>query len=77
MVAPNGGRHGRSWHSTLPLTADELAQLQKLNEGLAQIHVVQFAQKEHGSNSLVELAKKNRGKHRYLNPLELDKDRGE
>ncbi|MDZ4820236.1 MAG: VWA domain-containing protein [Planctomycetota bacterium] len=54
------------------LTADELAKLQKLNEGLAQIHVVQFSQKEHSSNSLVELAKKNRGKHRYLNPLKLD-----
>jgi hypothetical protein len=53
------------------LTADELKRLNRLNEGVAQIHVIQFAQAPYAGNSLVQLARQNRGQHSYRNLREI------
>ena len=47
------------------LSDEELARLRRSNGGLAQIHVVQFANSPYEGNSLVQLANENRGQHTY------------
>ncbi len=47
------------------LSDEELDRLRRSNGGLAQIHVVQFAASPYDGNSLVRLARENRGQHRY------------
>ncbi len=47
------------------LAAEELVRLTRSNEGIAQIHVVQFANAPYDGNSLVRLARENRGQHTY------------
>ena len=49
------------------LSADELKRLGRLNGGLSQIHVIQFAGAAYAGNSLVQLANENRGQHTYKN----------
>jgi hypothetical protein len=49
------------------LSDDELKRLNRLNGGLSQIHVIQFARAPYTSNSLVRLASENRGQHTYKN----------
>jgi hypothetical protein len=53
------------------LSPDELARLKRMNDGLAQIHVVQFAPAPYDTNSLVRLAAENRGEHVYKNIREI------
>jgi hypothetical protein len=53
------------------LSADELARLNRLNGGLSQIHVIQFAGAPYANNSLVQLAGENRGQHTYKNIREI------
>jgi hypothetical protein len=53
------------------LAAEELARLKRSNGGLAQIHVVQFANSPYDRNSLVQLANENRGQHTYKNLREI------
>jgi hypothetical protein len=48
------------------LTADELADLRRMNRSVARIYVVQFASSPYASNALVRLAQENRGQHTYL-----------
>jgi hypothetical protein len=48
------------------LTAEELADIQRMNRSVARIYVVQFASAPYASNSLVRLAEENRGQHTYL-----------
>jgi hypothetical protein len=48
------------------LTGEQLAHLRRLNEAIAQIHVIQFAGSPYANNSLVELARQNRGRHTYV-----------
>jgi hypothetical protein len=53
------------------LAAEQLARLARLNEGIAQIHVIQFADSPYENNSLVRLAKENRGQHTYKDLSEV------
>jgi hypothetical protein len=53
------------------LSADELKRLSRLNGGLSQIHVIQFAPAPYAGNSLVQLASANRGQHSYKNIREI------
>ena len=48
------------------LTGEQLAHLKRLNEAIAQIHVIQFAGSPYANNSLVELARQNRGRHTFV-----------
>ena len=48
------------------LSADELADIRRMNRSVARIYVVQFASSPYASNSLVRLAEENRGQHTYL-----------
>lgn len=48
------------------LSDEELAYIRRLNDGIAQIYVVQFSSRQYEANSLVRLAKENRGEHTYL-----------
>jgi hypothetical protein len=57
------------------LSADELTRLSRLNGGLSQIHVIQFAGAAYAGNSLVQLANENRGQHNYKNIREIKKER--
>lgn len=53
------------------LTPDELSRLRRLNGGIAQIHVIQFAESPYERNSLVQLATENRGQHTYKSLREI------
>jgi hypothetical protein len=53
------------------LSAEELDRLTRSNGGIAQIHVVQFANTPYDGNSLVQLARENRGQHRYKSLREI------
>jgi len=53
------------------LSADEIKRLSRLNGGLSQIHVIQFAPAPYAGNSLVQLAGENRGQHTYKNIREI------
>jgi hypothetical protein len=57
------------------LSADELKRLNRLNGGLSQIHVIQFAGAAYAGNSLVQLANENRGQHTYKNIREIKIER--
>jgi hypothetical protein len=59
------------------LTGDELAHLKRLNEAVAQIHVIQFAGSPYASNSLAQLAQENRGRHTYLDIRKLNSSASE
>ena len=48
------------------LSADELADLKRLNVAAARIYVIQFAGSAYAANSLVRLAEENRGEHKYV-----------
>jgi hypothetical protein len=48
------------------LSADELAQLKRLNKVATRIYVIQFASSPYPSNSLVQLARENGGEHKYI-----------
>jgi hypothetical protein len=47
-------------------SADDLKRIDRINEGSAQINVIQFAPKPRESSSLVQLAKQNRGQHIFV-----------
>jgi hypothetical protein len=47
------------------LAGDDLAHIRRVNDGIAQIHVIQFASTPYASNSLKQLAAENRGQHTY------------
>ncbi len=47
------------------LAGDELAHIRRVNDGIAQIYVIQFARTPYASNSLKQLAAENRGQHTY------------
>jgi hypothetical protein len=47
------------------LAAEELGHIRRVNDGIAQIHVIQFASTPYASNSLKQLAAENRGQHTY------------
>jgi hypothetical protein len=54
------------------LSDDELKRLNRLNGGLSQIHVIQFAAIPYEGNSLIQLASENRGQHSYKNIREIE-----
>jgi hypothetical protein len=47
------------------LSGDDLAHIRRVNDGIAQIQVIQFASTPYSSNSLKRLAEENRGQHTY------------
>ncbi|MCC7083609.1 MAG: hypothetical protein IT427_01220 [Pirellulales bacterium] len=49
------------------LTRAELQKLTRMNSGGASIHVIQFTLEPRPESTLVQLAKLNRGKHRFVN----------
>jgi len=47
-------------------SADDLKRVERINDGSAQINVIQFAPSPRPSSSLVQLAKQNRGQHIFV-----------
>jgi Mg-chelatase subunit ChlD len=47
-------------------SADDLKRIDRINNGSAQINVIQFAPKPREASSLIQLAKQNRGQHIFV-----------
>jgi len=56
-----------------PMSADELAQIRRKNQGVCAIHAIQFGDRptSDGENFLVRLARQNGGQYVYLHALDL------